>query len=101
MERKLSVIGNPVKRCDFRRWAVVGVVAPFVALLVLRFAIAPILWPDLAVELGSRLGFFFMLYLLLLACGATVRSIARSPRESPISIPIPISIWITDHFPDP
>ena len=41
-----------------------AVVLPFAAILILRFLIAPQLWPHEAARLGSVLGYIFLWYLL-------------------------------------
>jgi hypothetical protein len=43
-----------------------------VAILVLRFGIGPLLWPDSARMLGDVLGKVFLLYLMVLAIVATI-----------------------------
>jgi hypothetical protein len=64
---------NKEKRAPaFRRWAITAVIAPFVAILVLRFGIGPLLWPDSARMLGDVLGKVFLLYLMVLAIVATI-----------------------------
>lgn len=49
-----------------------GVIAPVMVILILRFAIAPFLWPQVAADLGSVLGGLFIIWLLLLAIAATI-----------------------------
>jgi hypothetical protein len=57
----------------FGRWAVTGVIAPVVVILILRFAVAPFAWgPDIASDLGSALGGIFIVWLLLLSIAATL-----------------------------
>jgi len=73
-------ISNP----DFGRWAITGVLAPAVCILLLRFAIAPIFWPGLADALGDRLGYIFILYLLTVVIAATVWKVCKGrPQGSP------------------
>ena len=67
---------------DFRRWATTGVVAPCVVILIVTFAIAPLLWPDLAASLGDSLGKIFLLYLAFLMCAAVVWKIWQGRRRS-------------------
>ena len=62
---------------NYARWAVTGVIVPVLAILVLRFGIAPFIWgadvaADVAATLGSALGGIFVLWLLFLAVAATV-----------------------------
>lgn len=57
---------------DFGPWAAVGVIAPLVVILALRFLIAPHFWPDSARMLGDALGKVFMLYLIAVAIVATL-----------------------------
>lgn len=58
---------------DFARWTLAGVIAPVVAIVILRFAIAPFVWgAQVAADLGSVLGGLFILWLLFLAIAATV-----------------------------
>ncbi|MGA2247718.1 MAG: hypothetical protein ABSH48_22255 [Verrucomicrobiota bacterium] len=58
---------------NFARWAITGVIAPLLLIVILRFAIAPFVWgPQVAAELGSALGGLFILWLLSLAIAATV-----------------------------
>ena len=58
---------------NFARWAITGVIAPVVVILILRFALAPFVWgPQVAADLGSALGGLFILWLLFLAIAATV-----------------------------
>jgi len=53
----------------FLRWAVTGVILPFVVILILRFAIVPAIWgAQIAARLGSELGLIFIVYLLCFAC---------------------------------
>jgi hypothetical protein len=72
---KKQTRGNPDP--DFRRWAITAAIAPFVVILILTFLIAPIFWPDVAKDLGSRLGETFIGYLIFLTCAATVWKIWR------------------------
>jgi len=63
---------------NYARWAVTGVIAPIVVIMILRFAIAPSVWgPALANQLGQALGFFYVLWLLVLAIAATLLKIWR------------------------
>lgn len=68
---------------DFGRWAITGVITPIVVILILRFAIAPFLWPDLAGALGSALGYIFIWYLLGVAIVATVWKIRNERKHQP------------------
>jgi len=65
----------------FGRWAITGVIAPFLAILAVTFVVAPIFWPDIAHRLGDALGWFFVLYLIFLACTATVWKILHERRR--------------------
>lgn len=67
---------------DFGRWAVTGVIAPVVTILILAFAIAPFLWPIRRDELFRLLGIPFIIYLIFLACAATVWKIWHERRQS-------------------
>ncbi len=70
--------GNP----DFARWAVTGVVAPIVVIVILRFAIAPFIWgADIADKLGATLGGIFILWLLFLAIAATLWKIRSEKKQ--------------------
>ena len=47
-------------------------IAPAVVILICRFAVAPVFWPDLAAGLGRALGYIFIWYLLGVTIAATV-----------------------------
>jgi hypothetical protein len=70
---------------DFGRWAITGLITPMVVILILRFAIAPFLWPDLAGALGGALGYLFMWYLFGVAIVATVWKIFTERKHQPKS----------------
>ena len=48
------------------------VLAPIVVILIVRFAIAFFVWPDLATGLGNALGYIFIWYLLTVVIAATL-----------------------------
>jgi hypothetical protein len=68
---------------DFSRWAITGVIAPIVVIVILRFAIAPFVWPYLAAELGNALGYIFIWYLLGVAIAATIWKIWNEKKHQP------------------
>jgi len=74
-------MNNAPSSPDFGRWALTGVITPGVCILILRFAIAPFLWPDLAVALGNKLGYIFIWYLLGVVIVATVWKICKERNE--------------------
>ena len=67
----------------FGRWAVTGVIAPFVVILVLTFGIAPFFWPDLADGLGNALGYILIYYLLGVAVAAGIWKIRHERKHRP------------------
>ncbi|MFC1497761.1 hypothetical protein ACFLS1_04700 [Verrucomicrobiota bacterium] len=74
-------MNNNKRSPDFGRWAITGVITPIVVILILRFAIAPFFWPDLAASLGASLGYIFIWWLLIVAIVATIYKIRKEQKE--------------------
>ncbi len=77
---------GPVKESssspNYARWAVTGVIAPVLVIVILRFAIAPFIWgSEVAASLGSALGGIFILWLLFLAIAAVLWKIRHEKDE--------------------
>jgi len=78
---------TPSSPC-FARWAVTGVILPFVVILILTFVIVPAIWGhQIAASLGNELGLIFIVYLLGLTCIAAAWKIRheRKQRSQPAS----------------
>ncbi len=58
---------------DFRRWFVAGVLAPFLCILAMRFAVMPYACPSIASDIGNLLGIAFLWYLVAFIAVAAIR----------------------------
>ena len=68
-------------KLDFKRWAITGVMAPFVVICIVVFVVAPLFWPELAPGLGSALGSILLWYLLAVVIAAAIWKIIKERTE--------------------
>ena len=66
---------------DFGRWAITGIAAPALTILVIRFVVGPVFFPDVAAPVGSFLGCLFLWYSIFFVCTAAIWKIWHERRE--------------------
>ena len=55
---------------DFGLMAIAGILVPAIMIFAITFIIAPAMWPGSENEIGNKLGFLFMIYLIIFAIRA-------------------------------